>query len=493
MVFIKVLIGHFSHEANTFAEEMVSFEQYTAKGALFGEESIQKSEGTSLYLGGIIKACREESIQMIPTCAYSSAAPVLTKDCVDKMMETILPVCRAHKNELDGICFALHGAGVAEGIDDLEVYVLTELRKIVGPDLPIVVPMDLHGNVSEETALLANGIFGIRKYPHTDKADISYIAMKTLAKLMRKEIAIETKIVHLPLLIPIASGMTANEPFPEINEYMDKQIRERGLIYASLFQGFPYADVACSTASVCVVAENGAQEAAEDIARFIWDRREQLRANSISPSQAFDLAEKVTEEGYIIINDMSDNPGGGCPGDGTHLLREMLKRDLPGSIFGFMCDSIAAEEIWNHRPGDRIKLTLGGRHEKIFGAPLELDDAEVISLSDGNFFHNSPNVLGLPAKLGKTARIRCGNVDIIIASVRAQTFDDQPFVITGANLADYRYVGLKSTQHFRGYFADKAATIIPCDPPGLNTSDLTAFDFKKIPRPVYPLDEDVAF
>ena len=490
---MKVLVGHFSHEANTFAEEMVSFEQYTAKGASFGEDAIKNSEGTSLYMGGIIRACREENIDMIPTCAYSAAAPVLTRECVDKMLEHILPVCRAHKDELDGICMALHGAGVAEGIDDLEVYVLTELRKIVGPDMPIVVPMDLHGNVSEETAKLANGIFGIRNYPHTDKADISYIAMKTLAKLMRKELEIETKIIHLPLLIPIAAGLTANAPFPEINAYMDAQIRDRGLIYASLFQGFPYADVACATASVCVVAEKGAQAAAEDIARFVWERRSYFKPNSLSPAQAFDQAQQVTTDGYIIINDMSDNPGGGCPGDGTHLLREMLRRDLPGSIFGFMCDESAAAEIWKHNPGDKLDLRLGGKHEKIFGEPLALKNAEIISLSDGNFIHNSPNLFGLPGKLGKTARIRVSNVEIIIASVRAQTFDDRPFHITGADLSAYRYVGLKSTQHFRGYFADKAAAIIPCDPPGLSTSDLSAFTYHKIPRPVYPLDETATF
>ncbi len=490
---MKVLVGHFSHEANTFAEELTDFKKYTARGGLFGSDVITKSEGTSVYMGGIIQACREENIEMIPTCAHSCAAPVLTRECVDRMMDTILPVCEAHKHELDGICIALHGAGVAEGIDDLELYVLTELRKIVGPDLPIVVPMDLHGNVSEETANLANGIFGIRKYPHTDKADISYLAMKTLARVMRKEITIETKIVHLPLLIPIASGMTANKPFPEINAYMDTQIRERGLIYASLFQGFPYADVSCSTASVCVVSEKGAQEAAEDIARFVWERRQYFKPNSLSPAQAFDLAEKETKDGYIIINDMSDNPGGGCPGDGTHLLREMLKRNLPGSIFGFMCDEKAVTQVWGHKPGEKLDLTLGGNHEKIFGEPLLLKDALVISLSDGNFIHNSPNVFGLSGKLGKTVRVRVGNVDIIIVSIRSQTFDDRPFLITGADINDYRYVALKSTQHFRGYFQDKAAIIIPCDPPGLSTSDLTAFTYQKIPRPVYPLDEDVTF
>jgi len=490
---MKVLIGHFNHEANTFADGTVNFEQYTCRGAYFGEESIKTNEGTTTYLGGVIKACREEGIEMIPTCSYSAAAPVLDKDCVKRMMDTIIPVCEAHKDEIDGICMTLHGAGVADGIDDLEVYVLKELRKIVGPDLPIVVPMDLHGNVSEETAQLANGIFGIRKYPHTDKADISYLAMKTLAKLMRKEIEIETKIVHIPLLIPIACGMTGNAPFPEIDAYMDRMLEEKGLIYASMFQGFPYADVASATASICVVAEKGAQEAANDIAQFVWERRDYFKPNALTPAQAFDLAEKETAEGYIVINDMSDNPGGGCPGDGTHLLREMLKRNLPGSVFGNFCDKEAAEQIFAHKPGDHMDLTLGGKHEKIFGEPLELKDVTVISLCDGKFIHNSPNLFGAPCQLGNTARIRSGNVDIIVTSNRIQTFDDRPYIITGADLADYRYVALKSTQHFRGYFQNKAAAIIPCDPPGLNTSDLTAFQYHKIPRPVYPLDEDTTF
>lgn len=490
---MKVLIGHFGHEANTFAEKHATYEEYTGRGMTVGENSILANEGTSVYLGGIIKACREEGIEMVPTCAYTAAMPVLTEDCVDRMLEHILPVCEANKDSLDGICIALHGAGVSEVSDDLECYVLKKIRAIVGNDIPITVPMDLHGNVSEEMATLADGLFCIRNYPHTDKAEISYLAMKTLAKIMRKEIQVETKIVHLPLLIPISTGMTANAPFPEIEAYFKEYEKTHGLVHASLFHGFPYADVPSSTASVVVVAEKGAQEAAEHLAQFVWERRHYFQIASLSPAEAMDLAEQETAEGYIIINEMSDNPGGGCPGDGTHLLREMLKRNLPGTIFGFMVDPEAVEEIFRHRPGDVIDLSLGGKHEKIFGEPLMLKGAEVIALSDGQFRYVSPNLLGLASKIGNCARIRVGNVDIVVATVRTQTFDDRPFFVTGADLQDYRYVGLKSTQHFRGYFASRAARIIPTDPPGLNTGDLKVFAYEKLPRPVYPLDENVTF
>ena len=95
--------------------------------------------------------------------------------------------------------------------------------------------------------------------------------------------------------------------------------------------------------------------------------------------------------------------------------------------------------------------------------------------------------------MGNTARIRVGNVDIVISSNKNQTFDDRPFQVTGADLRYYRYVGLKSTQHFRGFFGNRAARIIPTDPPGLNCGNLAVFDYHKIPRPVYPLDESVVF
>lgn len=160
---MKVLIGQFNHEANTFADGPVSYEQYTTRGIYLGQDSIRANEGTTNYLGGVLRACREEGIEVIPTCAYAAAAPVLSASCVEKMLSHILPVCEAHKEEIDGICMVLHGAGVAEGIDDLETYVLRKIREIVGNEIPIVVPMDLHGNVSEEMTELADGIFCIRK------------------------------------------------------------------------------------------------------------------------------------------------------------------------------------------------------------------------------------------------------------------------------------------------------------------------------------------
>jgi microcystin degradation protein MlrC len=241
------------------------------------------------------------------------------------------------------------------------------------------------------------------------------------------------------------------------------------------------------------VAEKGGQEAAEHLARYVWEKKGLFKLDSNSPEKALAMAKEEKKDGYIVINEASDNPGGGCPGDGTHLLRQMLKENLPRSIFGYMVDEACVEAIFRHRPGDRVDLTLGGKHEKIFGEPLTLKDALIISLSDGVFHHTSPNLKGIKTSLGKSARIRVGNVDIVVGSNRNQTFDDRPFAVTGADLREWRYVGLKSTHHFRSFFEGKAARIISCDPPGLSASDLGCFDYQKIPRPVFPLDKDTEF
>ncbi len=490
---MKILIGHWGHEANTFAEQEASWDNYTGRGPTFGEESIAANEDAPSFLGGIIRACRREGLEMIPTVAYTGACPVLDRDCTERMLESILSVCRAHKDEIDGVCIALHGAGVSHDSDDLESYVLEKLREILGPDIPITVPMDLHGNVSSRMASLAQGLFGIRKYPHTDKDAASERAVTCLARILRGEIQTDTAVCRLPLLIPIGSGLTAKEPFPEIEAYMEEYRKKNDLIDVSFFHGFPYADVPSGGASVVVVAERGAAKHARTIAEFIWEKRHHFRITSLSPKDAIDLALKVEKEGFVVINEMSDNPGGGCPGDGTHLLREMLRRDLPRSIFGYIVDSAAVEKIFRYRPGDRLDLTLGGRHEAIFGEQLEIQDAEILALSDGVFYHTTPNLLGLRSLMGKSARIRVGNVQIVIGSNRNQTFDDRPFAVTGADIRDFRYVALKSTQHFRAYYGSRAAEIISCDPPGLNTGDLRVFSYEKTPMPVYPLDQNCKF
>ena len=490
---MKVLIGKFTHEANTFASKPCTFELFTGREWLQGEDLFRVFSGTPDYLGGMIRYASENGIDLIPSIAVDNAAPTLERDCVDRVMRPLLNYVRRHKDELDGMCLALHGAGVGVGIDDLESYVLREVRAIVGPKLPITVTLDLHGNISQEMADLSNGLFGIKKYPHTDMAEAGYLAMKTLERCVKTGRSPRTAVRSLPMLLAPSVGFTEREPFPSLNAHLRNYCEAHGLIDATLFHGFPYADVACCSSSLVVVADDGAQEAADDLARYVWDMRQKFVAEILSPEEALERAKAVKEEGYVVINELSDNPGGGTPGDGTHLLREMLRQNLPRTVFGHMYDPEAAAFCHEHRVGERVSFSLGGRTEKLHGEPLRLENAEICALSDGRYITVSPMSRGIPIDLGKTARVRVGNVDIIISSLRTQTLDDRPFLVTGADVEQYRYVGLKSTNHFRGFFQTRAAAIIPTDPPGLHSANFAIYDYKKIARPVFPIDNDAEF
>lgn len=176
------------------------------------------------------------------------------------------------------------------------------------------------------------------------------------------------------------------------------------------------------------------------------------------------------------------------------LYRRQLKTLLTGEKQG--CDLYDPEAVTAccmHSVGDSITLSIGGKTEKLHGEPLTITDAVIQCISIGELTYVSPVHKGLKDTIGKCVRLRVGNVDIIIGSVLHQTYDDRPFLVTGADINQYRYVGLKSAHHFRAFFEGQALAIIPTDPPGLMSGDLTRFPFVKIQRPVYPLDREAFF
>jgi microcystin degradation protein MlrC len=159
----------------------------------------------------------------------------LTKEAVEYAVGKLINVAKERKDEYTGICLGLHGAGVAENTDDLEVYTLKKVREVVGPDMLISVSLDLHGNISPEMVELSNGLFGIKSYPHIDMANAGYLAMKTLIRMLRGEATPKTALVRLPLLVSWEVGCTYNEPMKSITDYVADYAAKHGLIDATFF------------------------------------------------------------------------------------------------------------------------------------------------------------------------------------------------------------------------------------------------------------------
>ncbi|MBE6969035.1 MAG: M81 family metallopeptidase [Ruminococcaceae bacterium] len=500
---MKVLVGMLAHEANSFASRLGTFDLWAPSGWLEGDEILRSFEDTADfagYIGGMVRAAREVGgVELIPTVSLNNAAPTLSRETVDYTVGVLLSYVEKYKDELDGICICLHGAGAAEGIDDLESYTLTKIREIVGYDMPITVPLDLHGNITEDMVRLSDGLFGCKEYPHTDMAVAGYNAMKALLNILGGGERPTTVLRKLPLMVAPGAGTTTQYPMKEFKDHVAQYVTEHGLIDATLFHGFCYADVPCVGASIVTVADRAedAEKAADELAQWVWDNREKLIPECLSPEEAVDRAlEELSKPGggFVVINETSDNPGGGTPGDGTGLLREFFRRDLEGAIFGYIYDRDFACMAHEVGVGGLVSGLLGGKTDNKHGAPIEVKDALVLSLCDGNTAFISPVCKGLKARYGKMARLRLGKVEFIVAeNLCHQTYDDRPFLITGADINGYRILGLKSTAHFKAFFRPLAKAIITTDPPGIQTNNFNQMPFQRIKRPMFPLDPDTVW
>ena len=224
----------------------------------------------------------------------------------------------------------------------------------------------------------------------------------------------------------------------------------------------------------------------EDITNFfiIWSNMEK---------KYIDYALEKLKDGFVVINEISDNPGSGCPGDGTYTLKAMLDRDLPGTIFQYIKDPEVAKQAHEAGVGAKIDIVIGGKTDDMHGKPIEVKDVEVLALSDGIFDYRTPNNKGLVCNLGLSARLRHSNVEFIVVTARVQALDDGMIYATGGDPKNYKIIALKSANHFRGYFEPIADAIVTSDPPGIRCSNLTTYPYKRMRSPLYPLDRDTKF
>jgi microcystin degradation protein MlrC len=247
-------------------------------------------------------------------------------------------------------------------------------------------------------------------------------------------------------------------------------------------------DVPGAGAAVLAITDNNpelARSCATEVAEVVWAMRDALLPRSLSCEEAIALA-MAEPLGPVVINETSDNTGGGAPGDGTHLLRAMLDAGLADSAFGFVVDPVTAAQAHAAGVGATIDVELGARTDRLHGEPIRAR-AYVKALTDGRFVDQA-FAAGTQVDLGAMARLRVAGVDVLVSSRRSQTFDPEPFLLHGIDVRRCRVVALKSSHHFRAGFEDLARAIVTADPPGLTTQRVEALERLRVARPVWPLD-----
>ena len=493
---MRIAICEFGNETNGFRKGISTFQTLSSAGWMEAETLLDRFRNSNSFIGGAIKAAEEAGdVVLVPISSLrTSPGPIIADEAADYIHRHIAEELAAVKDCIDGIYFVLHGGGYTESHDSLEIETVKTLRSVVGDKMPIVASLDLHGNIQQRLLDMTQGLFGIKENPHTDLSVTGYRAMQCLIRILKGESHPQMALVRLPMLLSAAACNTYNEPMKSVKEYFADYCEKHELLDTTLLHGFSGGDHPYSGASVLVVAEDyDPIDHAKTLAKYFWDRREEFVPVSLTPDQAIDLALSKVKDGYVIINEASDNPGSGCPGDGTHTLRALLERNLPNTIFMYIRDAEVVQQAHDAGAGAIIDILLGGKTDDMHGDPIHLENVEVIAISDGVFDYRTPIHKGLVCELGPCARLRHKNVEFVVICTRHQTLDDGVIYATGGDPENYKIIALKSVNHFRGYFEPRADAIVTSDPPGAACANLLIRPYKRVRRPIYPLDPDTKF
>ncbi|MBG9541732.1 MlrC domain protein [Cytobacillus firmus] len=487
---MRILIGGIAHETNTFSNVKTTVESFKQWEWIHGDTIIQKHRKVRNYLGGMIDRAEEIGVEIIPSfSAFAMPSGLITKETYERLIYELTDSIKA-AGEFEAVCLALHGAGVAEDADDLEGGILSAVREIIGYKIPVVVTLDLHGNITDQMVKEADVLLGVNFYPHVDCYERGKEAIDITKQILLEEIHPKMSLKKLPLMIPTST--TNLPPAKHINELCWTREKNEKIIDCTFFHGFPYTNIPEVGVTVVAITNNDqelADQTAEEIAIEIWNTREDFFPDIDTPEEGINKALRM-EGKPIIINETSDNPGGGTPGDGTHLLSAMLKAKLENACFGFIYDPEVVDIAHESGVGTVIEVLLGGKTDDMHGEPIHVK-AYVKTLTDGQFIQSSPMGRGASINYGKSARVIVDGIDIIICSKRSQTLDEQIFLLHGIDIKSYKIVALKSSQHFRAGFEPLAKEIISVDSPGLSSFNLKSFNHTRLRKKVYPFYKEI--
>lgn len=475
----RIAAGGIFHETNTYAAPTPIEEFAVSRGA----EIRTVYRGTRTYLGGVLDACdRNAAVELVPVL-YAEATPsgTITAECWQRLSEEF--VAGIVSARPDAVVLVLHGAGVAEGAESVEDALCLRLRQELGPEVPIVATLDLHGNLSEDLASACDALFPVRLNPHTDQYEQGQLAVEAAVPGQRGRL--HTVVEKLPLAFPPIP--TSDPLLAELNERCLELEQEPGVAAVRVMHGFPYADVPHLGASVVAVAESRprARELARDVAGRMWARREELRVDAFPPREA--VVRAMAAPAPVVINEFCDNTGAGAPGDGTHLLRALIESGAR-ACFSHLFDPAVVAAAHAAGVGAEIRVRLGAWHDdQLSGSPIDVR-ARVLTLGTGSFPVKSAMGGGEPIDLGRLCALRVGQVDVVVSSGRRQTLDDRWFIRAGIDISEYPIIAVKSSQHFRAYFTVLAATIITSDSSGLSAADVTAFPRQRLSSALWPLE-----
>jgi len=487
---MKVVMAMMKHETNTFSPIPTPWERFVEWGAYFGSDVVDVFEKTNMTLGAYIRLAREAGAEIVsPVAAEAMPSGPVAADAYERMSSAIL---EAVSGGCDAIMLDLHGAMVSEATDDGEGTLLARIREIA-PKTPICVTLDLHCNLTDAMVRNCDALIGYKTYPHTDMFEVGTRVGRILLRMLRGESEPVMAWGHPPMLSQTLRQGTDDEPFRSLVAHCREAEDSGEVLAATVFGGFAMADMADAGPSAICIAEGDVSRAQAVVDRLVselWERRDDHLYRHEPLGQAVGRA-RALREGPVLLLDHADNCGSGGSQDVMTVIAEVQRQGLEDVVVGGVWDPEAVRRLMQAGVGAEVTLSLGGRVAMpsvgLTGRPLEVS-GRVRLLSDGEWVVRGPMYHGLAVSMGPTAVLDTGAMQIVIVSRHHEPWDLGVLTSVGIDPAWKRYVLLKSRIHYRAGFAAIARHTLTLDGDGVTTSDFSQLRYRKVRRPIHPLD-----
>ena len=490
----RVGIASLMHESNTFYPVPTTREMFRDTCLVSGREVISHWGEAHHEIGGMLEVLPAQGLETVPllTGTAMPSGPV-QEEAYEEILAEILD--RISGESLDGLLLALHGAMVAEHVRDADGRTAASIRQLVGPDLPIVMTLDLHANVSPLMIESVTATTIYRTYPHLDQRERGREAARILAETLEGRIQAVQALVKPPLCISILAQGSRYEPVADLYRRMEELIEQEGIVSASIAPGFAYADVEEMGPAFLVVTDGDrslARNEALALARRAWNRRDELTLLGTPIKQA--VAEAMAAEaGPVTLLDVGDNVGGGSPADGTLILEEVI-RTGSGPALVVLFDPAAVQACVASGVGTEVSLVVGGKSDDLHGPPIPIR-GRVRCLHDGAFVEEEPRHGGARYNnQGLTALVETGDGHaIVLNSLRMAPMSLEQVLSLGIKPNSYRILVAKGAIAPVAAYEPVSSRMVYVDTPGITSANPAHFEYRYRPRPLYPFEPETVW
>ncbi|MFN0052371.1 MAG: M81 family metallopeptidase [Planctomycetales bacterium] len=483
---LRIAVAEIGQETNSFSPLPTTIRDFEAYGLYFGQEILERMQNAG-PLGGLFQVAAErgETVTWFPLVrAWAGAGGTITTDAFDFLRDRLIAGLR-ESLPADALFLALHGAAASEVDDDVEGRLLEEVRQVVGSRLPVIFSLDHHANITQRMVSHATVLIGHETQPHDPLATGRKTA-RILFDLLEGKVRPTVAWRKIPMITPQDQFLTSQGPMREWFDQAREMERRPGVIDVSPYPMQPWLDAREGGWAV-VVHTDGNQELAETLAdesaAKAWSLRADFWKSGRTPVAAAVRQAGTAQSGLTILSDTGDSVYGGAPGDSTCILQELLAQPPSGLALVPIVDVQAVEAGFAAGVGASITLSLGGAVDRIFTRPMEVT-GRVAAISQGVTLELEERGA---CDVGRTLLLEAGQLRIVVLDQRSFAIN-HPILYThlGLDISEARIVVLKTASNFQ-FFRHWRPTLIRIDSPGTTQSDLTAFEWRHLPRPIYPL------